>query len=90
MICLAKRNNKVCADGVASYALTPHIEVIGNSECVVDGLKGIVEYTKQRIKINMGRYYITFVGADLYINSFSHRGAIVQGTIMSLEFDNYG
>lgn len=85
---MLKRKENV--DTIAMYALTPHIEVIGNSECVVDGLKSIVEYTKQRIKFNMGSYYITFVGANLYINSFSQQGAIVQGTIMSLEFDNYG
>ncbi len=90
MIFLRQKKFGASADDMVSYALIPHIQVIGNSECVVDGLKSVVEYTNQRVKFNMGSYYITFVGADLCINSFSRQGAIVQGNIMSVEFDNYG
>lgn len=87
---MRQKKNGGSASNMVSYALTPHIQVIGNSECVVDGLKSVVEYTNQRVKFNMGSYYITFIGADLCINSFSRQGAIVQGKIMSMEFDNYG
>ena len=38
----------------------------------------------------MGKYCVTFVGQDLYINSFSYRGAIVKGVIASLEFESNG
>ena len=77
-------------DDVMTYTNEPHLELTGNSECIVDGLKGILEYTKEKIKINLGKYCVTFFGDALYINSFSHEGAIVQGTIISVEFEGNG
>lgn len=77
-------------DDIVTYASEPHLELTGNSECIVDGLKGIIEYTKEKIKINLGKYFVTFLGDELYINSFSHEGAVVQGTIISVEFEGNG
>ena len=31
---------------------------------------------------------VTFYGDALYINSFSHEGAVVQGTVLSMEFSS--
>lgn len=75
-------------DDIVTYTNIPHLELVGNSECVVDGLKGIIEYTKEKIKINLGKYFVTFLGDGLYINSFSHEGAVIQGTIISVEFES--
>jgi sporulation protein YqfC len=85
-----KNKRMINNDNIISYASTPHIEITGNTECVVDGLKGICEYTKDRIKINLGKYFVTFIGDELYINSFSREGAVVQGNIISMEFESYG
>lgn len=76
-------------DDLITYTSEPHIEILGNTRCVVDGLKGIIEYTSDRIKINLGKSLVTFSGDDLYINSFSREGAIVEGTIISMEFSCY-
>lgn len=73
-------------DDIISYASSPHLEIVGDSQCVVDGLQGILEYTKERIKIDLGKYAVLFIGSDLYINSLSHEGAVVEGTIISMEF----
>lgn len=78
------------SDNMLSYSNLPRIELVGNSECTVEGMKGIIEYTKEKIKINLGKYYVTFFGDELFIKSFSYQGAIVQGNIISVEFENYG
>ncbi len=75
-------------DDIVSYTSSPHIEMVGNNQCVVDGLKSILEYTKDKIKIDLGKYAIEFYGSELYINSLSHEGAVVEGTIISMEFCN--
>ena len=75
-------------DEIISYTNKPHLELVGNSECVVDGLKGIAVYTAEKIKIDLGKYFVTFLGDNLFINSFSHEGAVVEGTIISLEFES--
>jgi sporulation protein YqfC len=89
VVIIVKKKSKN-TDDIIVYANEPHLHITGNSECVVDGLKGIVEYTSQKIKINLGKYFVTFLGDDLYINSFSHEGAVVQGIIVSMEFESNG
>ena len=66
----------------------PRLELIGSGRCVIDGLKSIIEYKPERIKIDLGKYCIVFLGDGLYIDSFSYEGAIVQGTIVSLELES--
>ena len=73
-------------DEIVSYAAAPRIEIVVGRECVVDGLQSIVEYTDDKIKIDLGKYVATFIGDGLYIGSFSREGAVVEGTIMGLEF----
>ncbi len=70
------------------YNGEPHLELYGNSECVVDGLKSIIEYKKDKITLNIGKKSVTFVGEDLHINQLTTEGAVVQGFIMSLEFSD--
>lgn len=70
---------------IIGYTTEPHIELIGSSELIINGLKGIGEYTSERIKIDLGRYIITILGDELFINSFTHSGAIINGTILALE-----
>lgn len=75
---------------MAGYACEPHIELIGSSEVIINGLNGIGEYTAEKIKINLGKYCITIIGDGLFINSFTHSGAIINGTVISLELEGNG
>jgi len=74
-------------DEITEIAVMPHLELIGNTKCIIEGLKSIVEYTKGKIKIDLGKYCVSFFGDDLYINSFTREGATVEGIIISLEFE---
>ena len=77
-------------DNIVSFAISPHIELIGNNQCYIDGIKGISSYSSERIKVNLGKYYVTFFGDNLFINAFSPEGAIIEGLIASLEFESNG
>ncbi|MBQ7202734.1 MAG: YabP/YqfC family sporulation protein [Eubacterium sp.] len=77
-------------EDIIEYATSPHIELVGNHECVVDGLKGILEYTKDRVKVDLGKINAIISGCELSIDSFSKEGAVVCGTIISLEFEGNG
>ncbi len=63
----------------------PRLEMTGR-ECLVDGLKSVVEYSDSKIIISLGSRLITFFGDELCINSFTKDGAIVEGNIISMEF----
>lgn len=67
------------------YFGKPRIEMTGR-ECLVDGLESIIEYSADKIQVSLGRQKITFYGDDLKINSFTREGAVVEGTIISMEF----
>ncbi|MCM1115237.1 MAG: YabP/YqfC family sporulation protein [Clostridium sp.] len=63
----------------------PRIEMAG-SECLVDGLKSIIEYSDTKITVSLGSQTIVFNGFDLKINSFTREGAIIEGNITYMEF----
>jgi len=75
-------------DSLTAEVLAPHIELVGNTRCTVDGLKSISEYTADKIKMNLGKYAVCFYGDALYIQSFSSEGATVEGTILSVAFED--
>lgn len=66
----------------------PHLELYGNTQCVVDGLKSVLEYSDEKIKLGIGKRAVTFFGEGLHIDSFTPEGAIVEGFIMSMEFSD--
>lgn len=65
---------------------TAHIEILGNKECIIDGCKGIIEYNDTYIKLNIGAQLITFTGQDLSISSLNYENAVIEGSIMKIEF----
>lgn len=66
----------------------PHLEMYGGSQCVVDGLESVLEYSAQQIKLAVGKKKVTFHGDDLHIDSFTPQGAVVEGMIVSVDFSN--
>lgn len=66
----------------------PHIELYGCSHCLVDGLKSVLEYSSEKIKLAAGKKKITFHGNDLHIDSFTPQGAVVEGMIVSVDFSD--
>lgn len=63
-----------------------HIEMFGNSEVIVDGCKGVLEYDDGVIRLNAGRNIIRFTGSDLTIKTLTVDQAIIQGNILSIDF----
>lgn len=63
-----------------------HIELIGNTRATVDGCAGVLDYSSEMIRINTGKNIVRFVGSGLSISSMSSEQAIVNGTILSVDF----
>ncbi len=62
------------------------IELLGNSEAVVEGCKGILEYDDTIIKIAIHKMQVKFVGMELTIKSLNSESVIIQGKIGGIEF----
>lgn len=63
-----------------------HIEFFGNREAVVNGCEGILEYSGEKIKINIGKNTIQFNGSNLCIREYGTSQAKISGVIMTVEF----
>ena len=62
------------------------IELLGNSEAVVEGCKGILEYDDTIIIFAIHKMQVKFVGMELTIKSLNSESVIIQGKIGGIEF----
>lgn len=72
----------------AAVGLMPpvRVELLSNREAVVDGCRGILEYTDCCIRLSADRLTIRFCGQRLELRSYGENGAVVEGLIASVEF----
>ena len=77
------------SENIIQSACAPRLELVGNTRCIVEGIKGIPQYNAEKIKFDLGKFSVSFFGDSLYINSFTQSGAVIEGTIVSMEFEGY-
>ncbi len=63
-----------------------YIEIISNCCALVDGCKGIMEYSENLIKLSLGKKAVCFQGNSLTIKSLAMEQAMVEGFIVNVEF----
>ncbi len=63
-----------------------HIELFGNREAIVNDCQGILEYSDERIKLNMGKNTVLFLGSNLSLKEYGASQAIITGIVFSVEF----
>lgn len=63
-----------------------HIEVSGNSEAMVDGCQGVLQYDENIIRINTEKMIVKFTGKRLQIKCMTSDTAIITGVISGIEF----
>ena len=63
-----------------------HIELFSNREAVIDGIRGVLEYSDCYIKLNIGKGTLDFWGNNLEITSLDADGIGICGKINKIEF----
>lgn len=64
------------------------VEVTGNSEAVVDGCRGVLEYDDGVISLSLGSRFVRFRGDNLQIHTLLDEQALITGAILSVEFSD--
>lgn len=64
----------------------PRIELTGNREIIIDGCKGVVEYTENNIRISLLENVLSLSGDNLLIQSFDNDVVIINGQISDIDF----
>ncbi len=62
------------------------MELSGNTEAVVDGCTGVLEYDENIIRLSGGKMTVRFMGRGLQIKALTHSSAIITGYLISIEF----
>jgi len=65
---------------------TMHIELSGNTEAVVGGCAGVLEYDENIIRLAGNKMSVKFTGRRLQLKVLTHDSAIIEGFILGLEF----
>ncbi|MTI65993.1 MAG: sporulation protein YqfC [Firmicutes bacterium] len=64
----------------------PRITMIGNLQLYIENHKGIIEYNKQRIRINTKDGIIRIIGKNLVIKTIVTEEILIIGEIDQVEF----
>ena len=79
-----KKNKDISV--LAANLSNVHMEVNGNREVIIEGSRGVVEYSETSIKINTGKYIISFQGRGLHIKCMTDCDIVIHGFITSIEY----
>jgi sporulation protein YqfC len=63
-----------------------HIELSGNTEAVVDGCVGVLEYDENIIRLAGKKMSVRFTGRRLQLKVLTHDSAVLEGFILGVEF----
>ncbi len=74
--------------GLTSAVLSSsHIELFENHELILEGCKGVGEYTDEFVRLKLSSGSLILNGKGLIIKSFEEKTLVIKGKISSLEFD---
>ena len=54
---------------------------------MIDGCRGIIDYSEDAVRMNVGSGSVTFFGRNLMLKNLTDREAILAGHIQRIEFD---
>ena len=62
------------------------VELSGNTEAVIGGCAGVLEYDENIIHLAGNKMSVKFTGRRLQLKALTHDSAIIEGFILGLEF----
>ncbi len=84
---MSKTNKKLGFDLPPSALIgESKITINSNKEIIIEGLRNVLEYEQEKIKLNLGNKTLLILGTNLTINSLTINGVVITGIINSLEF----
>lgn len=72
--------------GLDLFSNAPHFEMNSNREVIVEGSRGVLEYSTEIIRINTACMVVAFKGRNLNVKCISPQSLIITGFILSVEF----
>lgn len=84
---MKKDSNKRRRSPAIPPAITaPCIELSGNREVLIEGSRGVLEYSAQTVRVNTVGMILSVSGRELNLRCISDSALIIDGFITCLEF----
>lgn len=64
----------------------PCIELSGNREAVLEGSRGVLEYSPETVRVSTAGMIVSFFGRELDLRCISPSALIIGGFITKIEF----
>ena len=81
-----KMNEKKHRTSLLPNMNVPCIELSGNREILIEGSKGVLEYSSETVRVNTAGMILTVCGRELNLRCISDSALIIDGFITSLSF----
>ena len=79
-----KKTGETLRETAAELLPPMRVELLSDREAVVDGCRGILEYSECCIRLCTGALTVRFTGEGLTMRSFGGTGAVVEGKIRQM------
>ena len=66
--------------------LLPHIELCSQNRAIVEGCKGVLEYSSEAVRLNCKTLIVSFSGDNLSLCTLCNETVTVTGKILSVGF----
>lgn len=63
-----------------------HIEINSGREVLIEGCRGILDYSDTRIQVSVGRQAVTVHGSELSVKNMFTQMVVITGRIASVEY----
>ena len=81
-----KDNPKRRPSAIPPAITAPCIELSGNREALVEGSRGVLEYSPSVVRVNTSSMIVTFSGRELNLRCISPSALIIDGFITDIGF----
>jgi len=81
-----KKTGEALRDAAEDLIPTMRIELLSDRQAVVEGCRGILEYSDSCIRLSAGSFTVRFRGEGLLLRNFGAQNAVVEGRLHAVEF----
>ena len=74
------------ASAIPPAISAPCIEISGNREVLIEGSRGVLEYTPESVRVNTAGMIVSITGRGLNLRCISESALMIDGFVLSLGF----
>ena len=69
------------------FSVKPNIDITSNTSAIIEGSRGVMEYSDKLIRINLGDFSVAFLGRRLSLKCISPTSMEIEGFFTNIEFN---